>query len=272
MIFIGYESGLDKLFLDKSWLFLRVLNYRWSSGEREAGYIARLFNKYGLSSGSKILDLGCGNGRIAIHLAMKGYRVVGVDYSKDFIDDARAKASQYNVEENVEFIVGDAREIDELFEPETFDATYLYWTTILGYYLDPEIDKMILEKIYRITRSEGYLFILNTASYESLAYLTSHCGVASYYTEIDDEIVLIEKPEPVFEESLMKTTWIFYRRRNRDLEYIDEISFKLRLYSFPELLRMAESTGWRYVEAYSSIASLTPYKPSRGFNIVFKKA
>ena len=45
----------------------------------EADFIEKelAFNK-----GSHILDIGCGTGRHAIELAMRGYKVTGVDLSK----------------------------------------------------------------------------------------------------------------------------------------------------------------------------------------------
>lgn len=40
----------------------------------------------------RVLDAGCGTGRVAIELARRGVRVVGVDLDADFIAAARAKA------------------------------------------------------------------------------------------------------------------------------------------------------------------------------------
>src|SRR5947207_1882373 len=38
-----------------------------------------LFHRLGLEPGAKVLDCGCGVGHVAIHLARKGLRVVGID-------------------------------------------------------------------------------------------------------------------------------------------------------------------------------------------------
>jgi len=42
--------------------------------------------------GSHLLDVPCGNGRLALELAKRGYRVTGVDISEEFIDEARSSA------------------------------------------------------------------------------------------------------------------------------------------------------------------------------------
>ncbi len=43
---------------------------------------------------ARILDAGCGTGRIAIELARRGYRVLGVDVEPAMLDVARAKAPE----------------------------------------------------------------------------------------------------------------------------------------------------------------------------------
>src|SRR5947207_14584785 len=42
-----------------------------------------------LDPGSHLLDLPCGNGRLAFELAKRGYRVTGVDISEECIEEAR---------------------------------------------------------------------------------------------------------------------------------------------------------------------------------------
>ena len=60
-----------------------------------------------------VYDLGCGDGRIAIAAARKyGARAVGVDLSKQRIEEAREKARHYGVDNKVKFIVGDIMKQD----------------------------------------------------------------------------------------------------------------------------------------------------------------
>jgi SAM-dependent methyltransferase len=42
---------------------------------------------------ARVLDAGCGTGRVAIELHRRGFDVVGVDVSPDMLDTARSKAS-----------------------------------------------------------------------------------------------------------------------------------------------------------------------------------
>jgi len=56
----------------------------------EAQYIGALIQRYARGAKS-ILDLGCGTGRHAAHLAEKGYTIVGVDRSKAMLVQAGAQ-------------------------------------------------------------------------------------------------------------------------------------------------------------------------------------
>lgn len=58
---------------------------------------------------SRILDLACGKGAVSIKLA-ENFRckVTGIDIMEDFIEYAKQKAKEHNVEAFCDFIVGDA--------------------------------------------------------------------------------------------------------------------------------------------------------------------
>jgi SAM-dependent methyltransferase len=56
----------------------------------EANFVDALLHEHG---GRRVLDAGCGTGRVAIELAARGYDVVGVDIDPTMLDSARRKAS-----------------------------------------------------------------------------------------------------------------------------------------------------------------------------------
>ncbi len=75
-----------------------------------------------LQQGARMLDAGCGRGRILIHLAGKfpSSRFVGMDLSRDAIEHARAEATRRNLE-NVEFVCSDLGTFQETAPRESFD-------------------------------------------------------------------------------------------------------------------------------------------------------
>ena len=62
-------------------------------------------------TGGPILDLACGNGRLSLALAQRGYEVVGLDFNPHFIARAREEAVRLPAEAaaRVRFEVGDVR-------------------------------------------------------------------------------------------------------------------------------------------------------------------
>jgi len=106
-----------------------------------------------LAPGARILDLGCGQGRIAIPLAKAGYRVVGLDRSSVLLRHARRAAEEAGV--SVTFVEGDAR--DMTFDAE-FDAV-INVGTALGYVADEADDARMLNRAARSLKPGGVLLI-----------------------------------------------------------------------------------------------------------------
>ena len=67
----------------------RRMAERGANVHGEADLVEHLLREVG---GSRVLDAGCGTGRVAIELAARGHRVVGVDADPRMLDTARAKA------------------------------------------------------------------------------------------------------------------------------------------------------------------------------------
>jgi cyclopropane fatty-acyl-phospholipid synthase-like methyltransferase len=59
----------------------------------------------------KALDLGCGDGRIALFLATSGYRVTGVDVSQVGLDRLQRRARSKGLDDNIELVHADIRTI-----------------------------------------------------------------------------------------------------------------------------------------------------------------
>jgi len=60
--------------------------------------------------GGRVLDLGCGTGRLTILIARAGIEIIGADLSPTMLDTARVKASAAGV--NVHFVQADMRNFD----------------------------------------------------------------------------------------------------------------------------------------------------------------
>jgi len=81
--------------------------------------------------GLRVLHLQCHFGADTLVLAQRGASVVGLDFSRPAIDEARRLGAEVGLEERARFVhanVYDARHM--LPEPESFDVVYTTWGTI----------------------------------------------------------------------------------------------------------------------------------------------
>jgi ubiquinone/menaquinone biosynthesis C-methylase UbiE len=74
--------------------------------------------------GMRILELNCGTGVDAVHLAARGVRVVACDLSSKMIDAARRRSGAAGVDALVDFRVLPTEEIDSLVAEAPFDGAF----------------------------------------------------------------------------------------------------------------------------------------------------
>ena len=82
---------------------------RWKEAPAVAEGIFKLADTGRLPQELKILDAGCGLGRIAVELAVLGAQVTGVDLIKPFLDAAAEAAAAENV--TIEWVQADLRKV-----------------------------------------------------------------------------------------------------------------------------------------------------------------
>ena len=104
-----------------------------------------------LEQGIRVLDIGCGRGRILNRLAelYAGSRFTGMDISVEAISQARADAS-WKQSENIEFVVRDLSDFDRTAEPDAYDLI-----TSFDAIHDQIKPLNVLKGIYRALKSDG---------------------------------------------------------------------------------------------------------------------
>ncbi len=100
------------------------------------------------------LDLCCGQGRHALELARRGYRVEGLDRSRYLIQKARTEAKNRFL--SVRFKEGDARKLP--YGPDTFETVMMMGNSF-GYFDNEHDDIRILEEIRRVLKPWGRILL-----------------------------------------------------------------------------------------------------------------
>lgn len=106
----------------------------------EASLVARL------TDGERILDAGCGTGRVAIELAAKGFQVTGLDIDPAMLHAARAKAPELH------WVEGDLATTDL---GELFDTVVLAGNVLI--FVAPETEAEVLARCAGHLRPGGLL-------------------------------------------------------------------------------------------------------------------
>jgi len=104
----------------------------------------------------KILDLGCGDGTLAVEIEKLGAKVIAVDFSEDMVEKTKEKG--------IEAYVMSATELN--FQ-DVFDAVFS--NAVLHWVKDPEI---ALGKIYNALKDDGR-FIAEFGGYGNIKHLTN---------------------------------------------------------------------------------------------------
>ena len=104
-----------------------------------------------LVEGIRVLDVGCGRGRIMNRLAelYSASKFTGLDLSQEAIEFARAEALAKDLN-NIEFVVADLSDFDEMAESEAFD-----FITTFDAIHDQAKPLNVLKGIFRALRSDG---------------------------------------------------------------------------------------------------------------------
>src|SRR5688572_11928533 len=136
-----------------------------------AGFVDELLRELNPADQSKILDLGCGNGRHSKHLASKGFTVTGIDLSASSIRGAKRWESN-----TLSFYRHDMR---LPFGVSCFDYVFNFFTSF-GYFQNRSEDQQVINNIFNSLKPGGILVM----DYINCAYAEKRL-VPSEENEID---------------------------------------------------------------------------------------
>jgi cyclopropane fatty-acyl-phospholipid synthase-like methyltransferase len=118
---------------------------------------------------TRILDLGCGKGAVALTLAKElGFQALGVDLFEPFVQEASERAEEMGIASRCQFICEDIR--NTLSEVRDYDVVIYASVGVLG-----RLDECVA-KLRQCVHSGGYMLIDN-------AFLTDPGKVESHWYE-----------------------------------------------------------------------------------------
>lgn len=142
--------------IEKSWFktwfdtpYYHVL-YANRDHKEAAAFIDRLVLALGLKEGDKVMDLACGKGRHALHLASKGFRVTGLDLSANSIDSL--------ISHNNDRIHFERWDMREPYKDGSFHAVFNLFTSF-GYFDSSTENLKVLQAMKQVVNDNGHILI-----------------------------------------------------------------------------------------------------------------
>jgi ubiquinone/menaquinone biosynthesis C-methylase UbiE len=104
----------------------------------------------------RVLEIGCGTGRLSVMMAKQGAQVTAIDVSPAMLEVAKNNALQAGLQDAITFTQLDVTEIAKYFEPESFD---LIVSTLAFSEFHPEVVRFALQEALRLLTPSGSLLI-----------------------------------------------------------------------------------------------------------------
>jgi SAM-dependent methyltransferase len=220
------------------WAPVMFSESRIATTSEEVGNIISLLN---IKSGNKVLDLCCGIGRHSLELAMRGFKVTGVDRTLYYLSVASEQAKKEKLD--IELVNADMR---NFYRSNIFDAVISMFTSF-GYFEDPDDDRKVVLNIYKSLKKGGRL-IIDVNGKERLAAIFHERD----WRREGDAFVLEER-KVTRDWSWMENRWILIKDGK-----IHENTLSHRLYSAAELKTLLKDCGFRDVRVYGDFTG-SPY-------------
>ena len=219
-------------------------------------FVERLARSFDLAGELRVLDIGCGTGRLLVPLAALGWHVVGMDPQVENLAQARKVA--HVADDPVELVAGGFAELDAI---EAFDIVLAvggpWW-----YLLTPEARADALSRVHRALRPGGAV-VLDGPNVEWI--LDHYRQPEPSEAHVDGALV---HRVPVHDIDQVGGTWshtdTFSAR-----EAGDELTMIHRLAIIPleKVLSSLQEAGFDRVDSFSSWTSKAPGGPD-GLRIV----
>jgi D-alanine-D-alanine ligase len=221
--------------------------------------IEAVLSTHGAPNPARIVDLGCGDGRISVGLAVRGHHVTGLDYSASMLAAARDRAAQFGAV--LELVEADVR---MAHQHVTGVDVALSWYTSFGYFDDTADDVAALESA-REALAPGGLLLLELQHRDRVAAMHADSSPQRIYEERPDGIVLRE----LWFDPLRGRAGEHVRQLRSDGTAEDR-GFSLRVYSATELVALCAAAGLAFEAVYGGPGP-TPFGVSTRLLVVARR-
>jgi SAM-dependent methyltransferase len=227
------DQGWDRLFDE---LYLKTYAGHEPGDPREEALGAAALA--GVEPPAEILDAPCGYGRHSLALVGAGYRVTGVDRSPVLLEEARKRTGD---KEGPRWVHADHRDLP--FDDGSFDAVLTLFSS-LGY-RGEEGDHATLQELRRVLRPDGAL-VIETQHRDRVMSIFREEG----WQDLGGGNLRLEARRFDYAAGEIETDFILIEADGSR----HAVTYRLRLYTATELVRLLEAAGFGCVECFGGFA------------------
>lgn len=219
--------------------------------------MARLLDILALPVGARILDCPCGQGRHAHLLAESGYRVDGVDYSRELLAVARKRGTG----PSLRYTRADMRRLPARWSGR-FDAVVNLFTSF-GFFVDPGDDARVIAEFARVLQPGGVL-IWHGASRDGVS---AKFLARDWWTTRDGTLVAQQRRfDPLSGILTVESQW-----RGNSARRIVRREHRIRLYTATRLAELCAGAGLVVETAFDNWTSRPLRRASGEMLLVARK-
>lgn len=240
-VFDSYARYYDLLYRDKDYV-------------AESEYVASHIRAHAPQA-KRILELGCGTGAHAEHLARMGYVVHGVDMSEEMLAraEARKAALPAEVAARMSFCHGDVRAVRTA---ETYDVVVSLFHVMS--YQTTNADIVAAFKTAAINLSQGGIFLFDF--WYGPAVLTQKPEVR--VKRLEDRVIKVTRiaePEIHVNENVVDVNYTVFieLKKEKRIEQVQE-KHRMRYLFLPELGQFLLNAGYEVLSQYQWMGNQVP--------------
>lgn len=196
---------------------------------------------------SHVLDLACGVGRHSLSFAKRGFAVTGLDYTSEYIREARAGARKARLP--ITFVQGDMRRLRDHFPPRRFDLVVSLFNSF-GYFATRRDDMRVLKEIFRVLRPGGAV-VINTLHESGVAFRLK--TPMEMGREPLPKVFMIDRARYDRRKQETCCEWTIIDTR-RAKARVWRHAFRQNVYSHAELKRMLRAAGFRFEKVWGMLS------------------
>lgn len=226
---------------DHFWIETAPFMFTEEAWEISSEQVSQALDLMGMPESGLFLDLACGPGRHSLELTRRGYKVTGVDRTKEYLNQARKRAELEKLD--IEFVNADMR---TFVRPDSYDGAWSMFTSF-GYFEKPSDNQQVLSNVFRSLKTGG-VFLVEMMGREILARIFQERD----WREIDGALMLDERS--------VERNWTIMRNRKILIKDNERTEFTIThwLYSGAELATLLEESGFNSVKVFGTLEG-TPY-------------